>query len=197
MTKAPVLGKTAIALAAAAGGLLLLPLVCREPFLLDVLTTGFLLSAFAGSWDLVGGVAGQVSLCHALFFGIATYSCAALTTLLHWPLPLAASAAVLLAGAGGIAVGGPGAPPHRALGAGRGATRNNPARRGGARAPVLRTSEPQEHKPLRGVGTVPVPERVRPHAVEYKAQTLVEPAGTVVSLHEFQLDLLIPGAFGK
>jgi branched-chain amino acid transport system permease protein len=110
MTKDPVLGKTAIALAAAAGGLLLLPLVCREPFLLDVLTTGFLLSAFAGSWDLVGGVAGQVSLCHALFFGIATYSCAALTTLLHWPLPLAASAAVLLAGAGGIAVGALAAP---------------------------------------------------------------------------------------
>jgi len=92
-------------LAAAAGGLLLLPLSGRDPFLLDVLTMGFLLAAFAGSWDIVGGLAGQVSLCHALFFGIATYACAALTTLLHWPAVLAAAAGVLLAGLAGAAAG--------------------------------------------------------------------------------------------
>jgi len=110
MTRNPSLGKTTAALAAAAGGLLLFPLACRDPFLLDVLTTGFLLAAFAGSWDIVGGVAGQVSLCHALFFGIATYACATLTTLLHWPIPLAGLAAVLLAGLGGVAVGALAAP---------------------------------------------------------------------------------------
>lgn len=103
-------GKSAAALGAAAAILFLLPLACRDPFLLDVLTTGFLLAAFAGSWDIVGGVAGQVSLCHALFFGIATYACAALTTLLHWPAAFAGSAAVLLAGLGGIAVGALAAP---------------------------------------------------------------------------------------
>ena len=96
--------------AAAAGILLVLPLGLHDPFLLDVLTTGFLLAAFAGSWDIVGGVAGQVSLCHALFFGIASYACAALTTLAEWPAFLAAPAAVLLAGAGGIGVGALAAP---------------------------------------------------------------------------------------
>ncbi len=110
MGKNHTLGKTTGALAAAAGVLLFLPLAGQNPFLLDVLTTGFLLSAFAGSWDIVGGVAGQLSLCHALFFGTATYACALLTTLLHWPIPLAGAAAVLLSGIGGAAVGALAAP---------------------------------------------------------------------------------------
>jgi branched-chain amino acid transport system permease protein len=101
-------GKIAGAVAVAA--LLLLPFFCRDPFLLDVLASGFLLAAFVGSWDIVGGVAGQVSLCHALFFGIASYACAALTTLFHWPLLLAGPAAVALAGLGGAAVGALSAP---------------------------------------------------------------------------------------
>jgi branched-chain amino acid transport system permease protein len=104
------IGKSTVAPAAAAGILLLLPLCCGDPFLLDVLTTGLLLAAFAGSWDIVGGVAGQVSLCHALFFGIASYACAVLTTLLGWPAFLAAAAAALLAGLGGIGVGALAAP---------------------------------------------------------------------------------------
>lgn len=93
------------ALAAAAGVLLLLPLAGLDPFALDVLTTGFLFAVFAGSWDLVGGVAGQVSLGHALFFGTATYACATLTVLLGWPFPAAAAAAVLLSGLVGVGVG--------------------------------------------------------------------------------------------
>ena len=107
----PLSGKTDGRARRGGGRLLLLPLACRDPFLLDVLTTGFLLAAFAGSWDIVGGVAGQVSLCHALFFGIATYACATLTTLLHWPDgPRRAPRPSLLAGLGGIAVGALAAP---------------------------------------------------------------------------------------
>jgi branched-chain amino acid transport system permease protein len=98
-------GKATGALAAAAGILLILPLAGLDPFLLDVLTTGFILAAFTGSWDIVGGVAGQVSLGHALFFGTATYACALLTSLLQWPLPAAAAAALVLATAAGAAVG--------------------------------------------------------------------------------------------
>lgn len=105
MTRNAFGGKTTGALAAAAGVLLFLPLAGPDPFLLDVLTTGFLFAVFAGSWDLVGGVAGQVSLGHALFFGTATYVCAALTTLLGWPFPAAAAAAVLLSGLAGAGVG--------------------------------------------------------------------------------------------
>ncbi len=92
-------------MAATAGILLFLPLAGLDSFLLDVMATGFLLSVFAGSWDIVGGVAGQVSLGHALFFGSATYACAVLTTLLRWPFPLAAAAAILLSSAAGAAVG--------------------------------------------------------------------------------------------
>lgn len=98
-------GKATGGLAAAAGVLLILPLAGLDPFLLDVLTVGFLLAAFTGSWDVVGGVAGQVSLGHALFFGTATYACALLTSLLGWPFAAAAAAALVLATAAGAAVG--------------------------------------------------------------------------------------------
>ncbi len=97
-------------LAAGAGVLLLLPLAGVDAFLLNVLTLGFFVAVFAGSWDIVGGVAGQVSLGHALFFGAATYACALLTTLAGWPLPLAAAAALLLSTAAGAAVGALSAP---------------------------------------------------------------------------------------
>ncbi|MGE5246834.1 MAG: branched-chain amino acid ABC transporter permease [Verrucomicrobiota bacterium] len=105
------LGKTTGTLAAAAAGVLLfLPVAGLDPFLLDVVTTGFLFAVFAGSWDIVGGVAGQVSLGHALFFGIATYACAVLTTLSGWPFPAAALAAVLLSALAGAGVGALAAP---------------------------------------------------------------------------------------
>jgi branched-chain amino acid transport system permease protein len=93
------------ALAAVAGVLLLLPLAGLDAFLLNVLTVGFLMAVYTGSWDIVGGVAGQVSLGHALFFGASTYGCALLTSLAGWPFPLAAAAALLLAAAAGAAAG--------------------------------------------------------------------------------------------
>ncbi|OGP33102.1 MAG: hypothetical protein A2X88_09650 [Deltaproteobacteria bacterium GWC2_65_14] len=92
-------------LALGAGLLLFLPLAGLDRFFLDILTVGFLLAAFAGSWDIVGGLAGQVSLGHALFFGIATYACALLTSLAGWPFPAAAAAALLLCAGAGAAVG--------------------------------------------------------------------------------------------
>lgn len=103
-------GKTTGALAALAGLFLALPLLGLDPFYLDVLTVGFLLAVFAGSWDLVGGVAGQISLGHALFFGTATYSCALLTSLAGWPFAAAAAAAPVLAAAAGWCVGALAAP---------------------------------------------------------------------------------------
>src|SRR5512134_4053439 len=80
--------------AAGIGLLLLFPLSFPDAYLLDVLTTGFLLAAFAASWDIVGGIAGQVTLGHALPFGVSAYACALLTGPAGWPLPLAAVAAV-------------------------------------------------------------------------------------------------------
>ncbi len=98
-------GRIPGALAAAAGVLLLLPLAGLDTYFLKVLTVGFLMAVYAGSWDIVGGVAGQISLGHALFFGTATYACALLTSLAGLPFPLAAVAALLLSVAAGAAVG--------------------------------------------------------------------------------------------
>jgi branched-chain amino acid transport system permease protein len=92
-------------IAAGIGLLLLFPLSSPDAFLLDVLTTGFLLAAFTASWDVVGGISGQVTLGHALPFGAAAYTCAILTRLAGWPLPLAAAAAVLVAAAAGAGIG--------------------------------------------------------------------------------------------
>lgn len=97
-------------LAAGIGLLLLFPLSSPNAFFLDVLTTGFLLAAFSASWDVVGGVAGQITLGHALPFGAATYACALLTSLAGWPLPLAVAAAILLATAVGAGAGALSAP---------------------------------------------------------------------------------------
>jgi branched-chain amino acid transport system permease protein len=90
--------------------LLLFPLSSPDAFFLDVFTTGFLLAAFAASWDVVGGVSGQITLGHALPFGAAAYACALLTSVAGWPLPLAVAAAVLLAAAVGAGIGALSAP---------------------------------------------------------------------------------------
>ncbi|MBF8259774.1 MAG: hypothetical protein HW377_2148 [Actinobacteria bacterium] len=103
--KKPNIGKIPGVLVAGAGVLLLLPLAGLDAFLLDVLTIGFLLAVYAGSWDIVGGVAGQISLGHALFFGTATYTCALLTSLFGLPFMVAGAAAILLSTAVGAAVG--------------------------------------------------------------------------------------------
>ncbi len=92
-------------LAAGIGLLLLFPLSSPDAFFLDVFTTGFLLAAFAASWDVVGGVSGQITLGHALPFGVAAYACALFTSFAGWPLPVAVAAAVLLAAAVGAGIG--------------------------------------------------------------------------------------------
>gem|GEM_PF-6943388 len=98
-------GRRTGGLAALAGILLVLPPAGADPFLLDLLTVGFLLAVLAGSWDLVGGVAGQISLGHALFFGVATYACAVLTSVAGWPFAAAGAAALAAAGLAGAAAG--------------------------------------------------------------------------------------------
>ncbi len=92
-------------LAAGIGLLLLFPLSSPNAYFIDVFTTGFLLATFTASWDVIGGVAGQFTLGHALPFGVATYACALLTRLSGWPLPLACGFAVLLATLVGNGVG--------------------------------------------------------------------------------------------
>ncbi len=87
--------------------LLLMPLVYRPTYTLRVLSLTFIFAIFAASWDLLSGFVGQLSLGHAIFFGVAAYTSALLN--LHTGLtplvtiPLGALVSVLM----GLIVGIP------------------------------------------------------------------------------------------
>ena len=66
--------------------LLLLPITKPTTYILLVMTIASNMAVFAASWDLLVGRAGQMSLGHALFFGIGAYVTALLYT--HMGLPL-------------------------------------------------------------------------------------------------------------
>jgi branched-chain amino acid transport system permease protein len=59
-----------------AAGLLLLPLVYSDAYVLRILTMTCLFAIFAASWDLLAGYTGQVNFGHALFFGAGAYGSA-------------------------------------------------------------------------------------------------------------------------
>jgi branched-chain amino acid transport system permease protein len=87
--------------------LLVLPAITSQPFTLRVLILAGIFAIFAASWDLLSGFTGQVSLGHALFFGVAAYTAALLNMnigLAPWAtIPIGALAAVVA----GLAVGIP------------------------------------------------------------------------------------------
>ncbi|MBI4768546.1 MAG: branched-chain amino acid ABC transporter permease [Deltaproteobacteria bacterium] len=65
--------------------LLSLPLVSMDPYILHILIIATIFAIYAASWDLLAGFAGQLSLGHALFFGVAAYTAALLNK--HFGLP--------------------------------------------------------------------------------------------------------------
>jgi branched-chain amino acid transport system permease protein len=80
-------------------GLLVLPLLTRDPYLLRILILTSIFAILAASWDLLSGYTGQINFGHALFFGVGAYSAAMLNLYAHIPpwgsIPLGAVAAVL------------------------------------------------------------------------------------------------------
>ena len=60
-------------------GLLLLPLVYNDAYVLRILTMTCIFAIFAASWDLLAGYTGQVNFGHALFFGAGAYTSALLS----------------------------------------------------------------------------------------------------------------------
>ena len=60
-------------------GLLLLPLVYSDAYVLRILTMTCIFAIFAASWDLLAGYTGQVNFGHALFFGAGAYTSALLS----------------------------------------------------------------------------------------------------------------------
>lgn len=68
-----------------------------NPYYLRVLTIGLLYAYLASSWNVIGGYAGQMSLGHAMFFGLGSYSVAMLSKS-QLPLLLALPVGLVLAG---------------------------------------------------------------------------------------------------
>src|SRR4051812_3941672 len=65
----------AIALGAAAAGLFLVhPFIFTAPFAHHMMILILLYALMAQSWNVVAGFSGQISLGHAIFFGIGAYS---------------------------------------------------------------------------------------------------------------------------
>ncbi|GAW91920.1 branched-chain amino acid ABC transporter permease [Calderihabitans maritimus] len=54
--------------------LVILPYVVQQPFYLHVFILIFLYAVMGGAWNILGGYTGQVSLGHAVYFGIGAYA---------------------------------------------------------------------------------------------------------------------------
>jgi branched-chain amino acid transport system permease protein len=66
-------------------GVLALPAVYGDPYVLRILTMTCIFAIFAASWDLLAGYTGQVNFGHALFFGAGAYTSALLSLKLGIP----------------------------------------------------------------------------------------------------------------
>jgi len=81
--------------------LIFLPLAQLGSYILYMLTLANIMAIFAASWDLLVGRAGQISLGHALFFGIGAYATALLEQFYGLPpwitMPIALALGVLAA----------------------------------------------------------------------------------------------------
>ena len=76
--------------------LLIYPFVLTGPFYWDVGVTFLLAAISASAWNLVGGYAGQVSVGHAMFFGIGAYVPLLVFNLWGWPTMAGVPIAIVL-----------------------------------------------------------------------------------------------------
>jgi len=95
-----------LGVAAFAAGAALVPFVLPNDYYLTVLIVAGFHTILTLGLNLLMGYAGQISLGHAAFYGIAAYATGILTARFHWPVPAAilAGIALVLAVAAGIAV---------------------------------------------------------------------------------------------
>src|SRR5216683_6867881 len=99
-----VLPSRTVALAWAAG-ILLLPLLRDDPYLLRIVAMTCIFAVYAASWDLLAGYAGQVSFGHALFFGAGAYTSALASLELGISPWFGIALGAAVASAAGVAVG--------------------------------------------------------------------------------------------
>ena len=84
---------------------MVLPLVVPNEYYLQILTQGYVLAISACGLNVILGLAGQLSLAHAGFFGIGAYAVALLATKGGVAFWIALPAAIALCGLAGYAVG--------------------------------------------------------------------------------------------
>lgn len=88
-------------------GLLVYPLVFSGAFYVDVGVTFLLAAISASAWNIVGGYAGQVSVGHAMFFGLGAYAPLLFYTLFGWTPIAGVPIGILLSVALSILIGMP------------------------------------------------------------------------------------------
>jgi len=87
--------------------LLVFPLLSDDGYLIRILILTAIFALYAVSWDLLAGYAGQISLGHALFFGVGAYTTALLNTRIGFPPALGIPMGALAAMLAGLIVGVP------------------------------------------------------------------------------------------
>jgi branched-chain amino acid transport system permease protein len=85
---------------------LMLPLVVRTDYALQVLFRIYLFAALGLAWNLLGGYAGQLSLGHAAYFGAGAYGLALFSGRLGVPVWLGVGLGVVVALACALLIGG-------------------------------------------------------------------------------------------
>lgn len=93
---------------AAVCALLLLPVFFKDPYVLRIFILAGIFAIYTASWDLLSGVAGQISFGHALFFGVAAYTSALLNLHLGLPPVITVPAGALVSVLAGLLLGIPG-----------------------------------------------------------------------------------------
>lgn len=88
-------------------GLLLLPLVYDDPYVLRVLVLTSIMAIYAASWDLLSSYSGQISFGHAMYFGMGAYISALTSFHLGWTPWLTIPIGSLGAAATGYLIGIP------------------------------------------------------------------------------------------
>ena len=90
---------------ACAAVLAAVPLLTDNGYVISVLTSVLLWAYLASCWNIVGGMTGQLSFGHAVFFGVGAYSSAVLFVTYGWHPLLGGAVGVVLACALALAIG--------------------------------------------------------------------------------------------
>lgn len=84
-----------------------IPFIIQNPYYLDIFITVLLYALLGNSWNIIGGYCGQISLGHALYFGLGAYVSAVLFTKFGFPPVISLLIAPVIVGLLAILLGYP------------------------------------------------------------------------------------------